>query len=336
MRPVAQPDRPIRDASLIMVLEDAEVPSDDRIWEAARALGQQDIRCEVILVGGQATEKHTSRLTFRPRPLGVASLQEGIRRSRQPMLILVDADTPVDASAWAHLTHAEPETAQVNCTLRRQSTRLTRLWMACYRLIVGWLLRTRRHEWARGTTVLRRSQAIHALEFLRDANPQASVTQLLAMIRHHGQFVCETVCYDPGPPAAPVRFREIQKATSRNLRFWFGSLMFPAWQSNLSSAKPRKRNQRWLTAALLMLAAVSLFGNLDYPLFEPDEVRNAQLAMNVLQSGEWFALELQGQPYWNKPPLQTWAIALSYQWFGPTPWATRFPVALFAWLTVLI
>ena len=63
----------------------------------------------------------------------------------------------------------------------------------------------------------------------------------------------------------------------------------------------------------------------------------AQIARNMLASGDWVTAHLDGVAYLEKAPLVYWAIALSYKIFGIHDWAARVPVALSAvglcWLT---
>ena len=63
----------------------------------------------------------------------------------------------------------------------------------------------------------------------------------------------------------------------------------------------------------------------------------AQIARNMLQSGDWVTAHLDGVTYLEKAPLIYWAIALSYKIFGAHDWAARIPIALSAvalcWLT---
>jgi hypothetical protein len=63
----------------------------------------------------------------------------------------------------------------------------------------------------------------------------------------------------------------------------------------------------------------------------------AQIARNMLQSGDWVTARLDGVAYLEKAPLIYWAMALSYKVFGVHDWAARLPVALAAvglcWLT---
>ncbi len=63
----------------------------------------------------------------------------------------------------------------------------------------------------------------------------------------------------------------------------------------------------------------------------------AQIARNMLTSGDWVSARLDGVLYLEKSPLLYWAMAISYQIFGVHDWAARFPIALsaigLAWLT---
>ena len=66
----------------------------------------------------------------------------------------------------------------------------------------------------------------------------------------------------------------------------------------------------------------------------------AQIARNMLQSGDWVTARLDGVAYLEKSPLKYWMIAVSYMIFGVRDWAARIPLALFTvalcWLTVRI
>ncbi len=63
----------------------------------------------------------------------------------------------------------------------------------------------------------------------------------------------------------------------------------------------------------------------------------AQIARNMLSSGDWVTPRLDGIIYLEKPPLIYWLIAISYKIFGVHDWSARIPVALssvaLAWLT---
>ncbi len=63
----------------------------------------------------------------------------------------------------------------------------------------------------------------------------------------------------------------------------------------------------------------------------------AQIARNMLASGDWVTARIDGVAYLEKAPLVYWVIALSYKIFGASDWAARIPIALSAialgWLT---
>lgn len=56
----------------------------------------------------------------------------------------------------------------------------------------------------------------------------------------------------------------------------------------------------------------------------------AQIARNMLESGDWVTARLNGVKYLEKAPLKYWLIACSYLIFGVHDWAARIPVALSA------
>ena len=63
----------------------------------------------------------------------------------------------------------------------------------------------------------------------------------------------------------------------------------------------------------------------------------AQIARNMLESGDWVTAHLNGVAYLEKSPLVYWMMAVSFAIFGVHDWAARLPIALsviaLAWLT---
>ncbi len=63
----------------------------------------------------------------------------------------------------------------------------------------------------------------------------------------------------------------------------------------------------------------------------------AQIARNMLDSGDWVTARLDGVAYLEKAPLKYWMIAVSYMIFGVHDWAARIPLALatvaLCWIT---
>jgi 4-amino-4-deoxy-L-arabinose transferase-like glycosyltransferase len=58
-------------------------------------------------------------------------------------------------------------------------------------------------------------------------------------------------------------------------------------------------------------------------LVPPDEGRYAEMAREMLASGDWITTRLNGIKYFEKPPLQTWMNALSFGAFGLGEWQAR-------------
>jgi len=72
-------------------------------------------------------------------------------------------------------------------------------------------------------------------------------------------------------------------------------------------------------------------------LMDDVDAVQAQIARNMLTSGDWVTARLDGVPYLEKAPLVYWLIAASYKTFAYHDWAARIPIALSAmalcWLT---
>jgi 4-amino-4-deoxy-L-arabinose transferase-like glycosyltransferase len=83
----------------------------------------------------------------------------------------------------------------------------------------------------------------------------------------------------------------------------------------------------WLVALLAVLVAFGFLGSRG--LWDPDEGRYTNVALNMLDSGDWLNPRRNDEVgHWTKPPLTYWAIAASVAVFGANPWAARLPMAL--------
>ncbi len=88
---------------------------------------------------------------------------------------------------------------------------------------------------------------------------------------------------------------------------------------------------------LLVLLVVLVFGRLGgAPTYILDEVKNAQCAREMLESGNWIVPTFNGELRTDKPPLHYFFMMLSYKIFGINPFAARFFSALMGILTVII
>jgi len=92
------------------------------------------------------------------------------------------------------------------------------------------------------------------------------------------------------------------------------------------------RSSSWsLYLALFLIAAsVYLSGIISPPSLSDDvDSVQAQIAHNMIRSGDWVTARLDGIAYLEKPPLVYWMMACSYKVFGVHDWAARLPIALF-------
>lgn len=58
-------------------------------------------------------------------------------------------------------------------------------------------------------------------------------------------------------------------------------------------------------------------------LVPTDEGRYAEMAREMLASGDWITTRLNGIKYFEKPPLQIWMTALAFKFFGLGEWQAR-------------
>jgi 4-amino-4-deoxy-L-arabinose transferase-like glycosyltransferase len=90
---------------------------------------------------------------------------------------------------------------------------------------------------------------------------------------------------------------------------------------------------------VLLVAAAVYAGCMISPpsLMDDVDAVQAQIARNMLASGDYVTARLDGVPYLEKAPLIYWLIAGSFKAFGATDWAARVPMMLaalaLAWLT---
>ena len=86
-----------------------------------------------------------------------------------------------------------------------------------------------------------------------------------------------------------------------------------------------------------MVAACIFFTGLgSLPLLEPDEGRNAEVAREMLVSGDWITPHYNSLVYLDKPAVFFWLVAGSFKLAGISEWAARFPSALMAFGTLFL
>ncbi len=89
---------------------------------------------------------------------------------------------------------------------------------------------------------------------------------------------------------------------------------------------------------VLLLAAVLALGfDLGgYPLFDPDEGRNAEVAREMAATNDYVLPHLDGLPYLDKPIVYFASAAVAMEVLGPTATAARLPAYLFTLATLVV
>jgi 4-amino-4-deoxy-L-arabinose transferase-like glycosyltransferase len=94
---------------------------------------------------------------------------------------------------------------------------------------------------------------------------------------------------------------------------------------------------RTLAVTLLCALAVAWFGTLgERKLVRPDEGRYAEIAREMVVTGDWTTPRLNGYKYFEKPALQYWATAAAFEVFGVREWSARLWAAFTGFLGVLL
>ena len=342
--------------SLILFADPGQ--TDQRIWKSVEALGRSQWRTQVLIVENDQSEQPSERITYRPTPTRFKNIVDAIKFAKHPLIGIADQGIEVDSDQWMVLAkradQSPIQSAYTNIvTAQLRTSRLDRALFWIYSVIVRVLLRTSKTEFDRGLTLFQRGE----LELLmnehsgglacRDTHSERGIqadtgafciTRLLALARMNRRPVSESQIDRTVDTTVTERvgWTKILNSIQNALRFWWNEIMFPRQKDELPGRKYKSSESTIAIVILMLLAAFVLFRGLNYPLFEPDEARNAQLAMNIVESGQWLSLTLADDYYWDKPPLQIWAIAASYKLLGISQFATRFPVAVASMLTLLM
>ncbi|MEQ9186763.1 MAG: glycosyltransferase family 39 protein [Cryomorphaceae bacterium] len=71
-------------------------------------------------------------------------------------------------------------------------------------------------------------------------------------------------------------------------------------------------------------------------LFDWDEINFAESAREMLLTGNWFQVQINFQPFWEKPPLFFWLQALGMHILGVSEYAARLPNAVAGLITLQV
>ncbi len=88
---------------------------------------------------------------------------------------------------------------------------------------------------------------------------------------------------------------------------------------------------------LIIILGISLFipflGSVH--LFDWDEINFAEFAREMIETGDYFSVQINFERFWEKPPFFFWLQVLSMKLFGITEFAARLPNAIFGIITLL-
>jgi len=90
--------------------------------------------------------------------------------------------------------------------------------------------------------------------------------------------------------------------------------------------------------AFILVSGLILFWNLwGRSLENHGYIRYAEIAREMIRSGDWVVPRLNGEIFIDKPPLLFWLIAIPSYFYGSvTPLIARLPSALSAWIGVVV
>ena len=101
----------------------------------------------------------------------------------------------------------------------------------------------------------------------------------------------------------------------------------------------QKYKSTFIFAGLLLLCfMVYFFGIGNYPLLDVDDTRYVSMARDMFNTKNFLTLYLNGEYFFEKPPLYFWSECLSFELFGKvSEFSARFAVAFYALIvTVLV
>ena len=96
-------------------------------------------------------------------------------------------------------------------------------------------------------------------------------------------------------------------------------------------------NARYYPLLLIALGSLFFFPFLGrVHLFDWDEINFAESAREMVVSGNYARVQINFQPFWQKPPLFFWLQAMAMHGFGINEYAARFPNAVIGVLTLVV
>jgi dolichol-phosphate mannosyltransferase len=249
--------------------------------------------------------------------------------ARFPLVAIVHCSVDIDSLDYL-LPLGERYPVVCGYRLERRESFDRRFCSWCYNFLSRTLLGTRVRDCGSGLVIFQKNALADLLPETDDPFARAEV---FARARRQGLTVAEVPVKQSASanPARGPRWRALPRTLFSFIAFWWSSMLFP------TRAAANSTTASWVLGGLLMLlAALVLFPELNQPLLDPDEGRQAEIPREMLTRSDFLTPRMMGMPYYEKPPLQYWLTAAAYLVFGVEPWAARCVPALAAWLTVLL
>ena len=102
-------------------------------------------------------------------------------------------------------------------------------------------------------------------------------------------------------------------------------------------ANPLNKKQSNLYLTIIILSGIFFFipflGRVH--LFDWDEINFAESAREMIVTGNYHRVQINFQPFWEKPPLFFWLQVAAMKIFGINEFAARFPNAIFGIITLV-
>src|SRR5690348_7816277 len=101
----------------------------------------------------------------------------------------------------------------------------------------------------------------------------------------------------------------------------------------MCNTTPRLRQISTACILLCLIFTLIWFAQLNIRhLLPSDEGRYAEIAREMMVSGDWLAPRYNGYLYFEKPPLQMWMNAATFAVFGVGDWQARLYTAVVSFL----
>ena len=107
--------------------------------------------------------------------------------------------------------------------------------------------------------------------------------------------------------------------------------------SAIQYGTPSLRKKRYVTLLALFTLSMAVFlnGNWAYGLFESSEARYAEVAREMVATGDYLSPQIDYVYHFTKPPLAYWITAAGYRLFGQGEFGARFFLSIAGSLAVL-